>query len=214
MGSGREGASAALRRREQVGRGRVAPAGRGGVRFGLPRTVGFRTRQPEARLPERSACAPSLGSCLLFEECADASHLRAAEGESLRAAAYYASALVVLESRTSLAAGQHGLLGVAYAGVGREEDGLREATRGVQMRSVSQNILSGPYSVMYLARTCILVGEGKEAVEVLDTLVTILSIYSREFLRVNRAYCRTWNVTGTETQTATGRSRFSAGVNR
>ena len=35
MGSGREGPSRALRRREQVGR---CGAGRGGVRFGLPRT--------------------------------------------------------------------------------------------------------------------------------------------------------------------------------
>lgn len=111
-----------------------------------------------------------------------------AEADTVRATAYYDSLRVVMESRAPLRAAQHGSLGIAYAGMGRKDDAVQEALRGVQLRPVSSDALSGPLSLMYLARTYILVGEYDQAIEVLDTLVNIPSQYSRALLRVNTLF--------------------------
>jgi serine/threonine-protein kinase len=111
-----------------------------------------------------------------------------AEADTVRATAYYDSLRVVLESRVPLNSNQHGHLGIAYAGIGRKEDAVREALRGVELRPVSSDAHAGPWSLMYLARTYILVGEYDKAIEVLDTVVNIPSIYSRALLRVNTLF--------------------------
>ena len=111
-----------------------------------------------------------------------------AEADTVRATAYYDSMRVVLESRAPLGAAQHGYLGIAYAGMGRKEDAVREALRGVELRPVSGDAFGGPQSLMYLARTYILVGEYDKAIDVLDTLVNIPSYYSRALLRVNTLF--------------------------
>ncbi len=87
----------------------------------------------------------------------------------------------------------HGLLGIAYAGRGHRDDAVQEAMGGVQLRAVSSDAYLGQWFLMYLARTYILVGEYDKAIELLDTLVTIPSLYSRALLRVNR--CSTHSAT-------------------
>ena len=111
-----------------------------------------------------------------------------AEADTVRATAYYDSLRVVLESRAPLGAAQHGFLGIAYAGVGGKDDAVQEARRGVALRPVSSDAYLGPQSLMYLARTYILVGEYDKAIEVLDTVVNIPSFYSRALLRVNTLF--------------------------
>ncbi len=111
-----------------------------------------------------------------------------AEADTVRATAYYDSLRVVLESRAPLNDFQHGHLGIAYASMGRKDDAVQESLRGVALRPVSSDAYSGPQSLMYLARTYILVGEYDKAIEVLDTLVTIPSFYSRAVLRVNTLF--------------------------
>ena len=111
-----------------------------------------------------------------------------AEADTVRATAYYDSVRVVLESRAPLGAVQHGYLGIAYAGMGRKDDAVQVALRGVELRPGSSDAYLGPQSLMYLARTYILVGEYDKAIEVLDTLVKIPSFYSRALLRVNTLF--------------------------
>ncbi len=111
-----------------------------------------------------------------------------AEADTVRATAYYDSMRVVMESEVPGSAGQHGFLGIAYAGMGRKDDAVREARRGVALRPVSSDARLGPQSLMYLARTYILVGEYDKAIEVLDTVVNIPSFYSRALLRVNTLF--------------------------
>ena len=111
-----------------------------------------------------------------------------AEADTVRATAYYDSLRVVLESRAPLNDFQHGRLSIAYAGMGRKEDAVQEALRGVALRPVSSDAFEGPDLLLYLARTYILVGEYDKAIEVLDTLVNIPSLYSRALLRVNTLF--------------------------
>ncbi len=65
---------------------------------------------------------------------------------------------------------------------------MQEALRGVALRPVSSDAFVGPHLLLYLAQTYILVGEYDKAIEVLDTLVTIPSFYSRAVLRVNTLF--------------------------
>ena len=113
------------------------------------------------------------------------------EGDTVRAQAYYDSVRAVLEPIVQMQpdiAWAHSQLGIVYAGLGRHDDAVREALRGVELRPLSGDAFAGTQSLMYLARTYILVGEYDEAIEILDTLVNIPSLYSRALLRVHTLF--------------------------
>jgi tetratricopeptide (TPR) repeat protein len=106
-----------------------------------------------------------------------------AEGNPEGAQAYYDSARVVLEAQEQLTASDHARLGIAYAGIGRNADAVREAEEGVRLRPMSLDAHAGPWSLMGLARTLVMVGDYERAVAVLDTLMTKPSEWSRTWLR-------------------------------
>jgi serine/threonine protein kinase/tetratricopeptide (TPR) repeat protein len=68
---------------------------------------------------------------------------------------------------------RHILLGLALAYLGRKEEAIREAERGVALGPVSKNAISGPYNQHQLARIYMLVGEPEKALDQLEPLLKI-----------------------------------------
>ncbi|MGH7752595.1 MAG: tetratricopeptide repeat protein [Gemmatimonadales bacterium] len=66
-----------------------------------------------------------------------------------------------------------GALGIAYAGLGRKQEAIREGERGVELIPVSRDAYQGYYRVLDLARIYTMVGEHAAAV---DRLAYLLSV--------------------------------------
>ncbi|MHC4556404.1 MAG: protein kinase domain-containing protein [Planctomycetota bacterium] len=104
---------------------------------------------------------------------------------------YYDEARSILESKTKEQpehARFHSALGVAYAGLGRKEDAIREGKRGVELFPVSKDAMRGPYRVEDLARIHVMVGEHDEAIEQLEDLLSIPGPLSIRLLRLDPAW--------------------------
>jgi len=76
-------------------------------------------------------------------------------------------------------------LSYAYAAVGRKDEAIREALQWYERRTVASNTWYGPFNLMVLTRTYIMVGEYEKAIANLDTLVNRPSFWSKAFLRVH-----------------------------
>jgi serine/threonine-protein kinase len=79
----------------------------------------------------------------------------------------------------------HGLLGVAYAGLGRPADAIRSAERAEQLLPVSTDALDGPEWVINLGRVHAMLGHGKRAVEYYARALAIPSWISSNSLRID-----------------------------
>jgi serine/threonine protein kinase/tetratricopeptide (TPR) repeat protein len=87
----------------------------------------------------------------------------------------------------------HSSLGIAYAGLGRKEDAVREGKLAVEMLPVNRKAMGRPYSVEDLARIYVMVGEQDEgeqdeAIDQLEHLLSIPGPFSIHFLRLNPAW--------------------------
>jgi TolB-like protein/Flp pilus assembly protein TadD len=80
---------------------------------------------------------------------------------------------------------RHCLLGVALAYLGRKEEAIREAERGVTLLPVTKNAYLGAYLQHALARTYILVGEQEKAIDQLELLLRIPYVLSPGWLRID-----------------------------
>ena len=69
----------------------------------------------------------------------------------------------------------HGLLGVAYAGVGRSGDAIRSARRAMELLPVSRDALDGPEWVYNLAGIYLMLGDIDKAVACYDAALSIPS---------------------------------------
>jgi len=67
----------------------------------------------------------------------------------------------------------HSSLGIAYAGLGRKQDAIREGKAGVDLLPVSKDALGGFYRVEELALIYAMVGEYDEAIRLLEYLRSI-----------------------------------------
>ena len=67
----------------------------------------------------------------------------------------------------------HSALGIAYAGLGRKQEALREAKAGVQLLPVSKEAYRGFYRVEDLARVYVMVGDHESALDQLEYLMSI-----------------------------------------
>jgi serine/threonine-protein kinase len=105
-----------------------------------------------------------------------------------RARAYYDSARVVLESRVQEPAGQsdpHIQLGLAYAGLGRAADAIREGEIGVNRTPLSADALVGGERLLDLARIYVMIGEYGAAIEELELVLSVPSVISPALLRLD-----------------------------
>jgi TolB-like protein/Flp pilus assembly protein TadD len=79
----------------------------------------------------------------------------------------------------------HSQLGIAYAGLGRKEDAIREGKLAVELYSVSKDAYEGPEHVINLALIYVMVGEFEEALDKIEFLFSIPNYYSVPFFRLD-----------------------------
>jgi serine/threonine-protein kinase len=65
----------------------------------------------------------------------------------------------------------HSALGIAYAGLGRKDDAVREGKLGVALLPITREARRGPSRVRDLARIYVIVGELDDAVDELAILL-------------------------------------------
>jgi len=79
----------------------------------------------------------------------------------------------------------HSALGIAYAGLGRKADAIREGLRGVAIMPVEKDSYKGYYREWDLARIYTMVGESNAAVDQLKHLLTIPGHLTPVWLRLD-----------------------------
>src|SRR2546422_3659497 len=102
--------------------------------------------------------------------------------------AYSDSARVVLEAAVKQRpkdAGFHGALGLAYAGLDRKGEAVREARRSLELVPISKDAFFGAARAVNLAHVYALVGEHEAAIDQLKLLLSIPSEISIPLLRVD-----------------------------
>ena len=114
--------------------------------------------------------------------------LHARRAEATLARAYYDSTRVLLEQRLrgrpDLAA-FHALLGMAYAGLGRNADALREGRNAVELLPPSRDALAGTDMRVYRTTILVMVGEYNAALDEIEYLLSIPALLSVPWLRVD-----------------------------
>ncbi len=101
---------------------------------------------------------------------------------------YYDEARNILEARTREQPGDarlHTSLGIAYAGLGRREDAIREGKAGVDLLPVTKEAWRGLYRVEYLARIYVMIGEYNMAIDQIEFLLSVPGELSIPLLRLD-----------------------------
>ena len=109
-------------------------------------------------------------------------------GETARARQSFETALRMLEAEVRAAPEDgryHSSLGVAYAGLGRREEAIREGRRGVELLPLSKDAVYGIPHVIDLAYIYALLGDSDKAVEQLDVLLSHPGWASGPWLRMD-----------------------------
>jgi len=104
------------------------------------------------------------------------------------ARAYYDSARASLEGKTRERPAEslfHSQLGLAYAGLGRADEAIREGKEAVGLLPVSKEAWYGPDRVEDLAEIYVMVGEHEAAIEQLEYLLSVPSRWSIRFIQVD-----------------------------
>ncbi len=115
-------------------------------------------------------------------------YLSARTGDDDQARVFYDSARVAFEARVQEGPEQfapHSALGLAYAGLGRTEDAIREGELAVRLVPVSRDGSSGPDRVRDLAFIHVMVGDYEAAIDQLEHLLSVPSEFSSNLLRVD-----------------------------
>ncbi len=103
--------------------------------------------------------------------------------------AYYDSLRIVLEAAVAghpEEARYHGILGIAYAGLGRKDDAVREGQSALTLLPLSEDAFYGTAMNRLLAETYVLVGEHDAAIDQLELLLSIPAAYvSAPWIRVD-----------------------------
>jgi Flp pilus assembly protein TadD len=109
-------------------------------------------------------------------------------GEPEFAHASYDSARSILEKALDANPGDHRIhsaLGIAYAGLGRKDEAIREGERAVELFPVSKDALSGPSLVLNMAIIYTMVGEYGAALDEIEYLLSIPSFLSVPWFRLD-----------------------------
>jgi tetratricopeptide (TPR) repeat protein len=101
---------------------------------------------------------------------------------------HYDSARALLETRIEGGAEDarlHSALGIAYAGLGRKEDAIREGKLAVELLPISKEAYRGAYRAIDLAQVYAMVGEADAAIDQIELLLSIPSPLSVPLLRLD-----------------------------
>jgi tetratricopeptide (TPR) repeat protein len=94
----------------------------------------------------------------------------------------------VLLTERPLDDGFHAQLSLAYMGLGRCDDAIREAERAVELLPVSADAFTGPQRLQNLAEVDAGCDRADQAVDRLTYLLSIPSFVTRVLLRTDPAY--------------------------
>ena len=78
-----------------------------------------------------------------------------------------------------------GRLGLAYAGLGRRDDAVREGLAATRLRPMVEDVVDGAVASEVLARIYTMVGEADAAISRLEVLLSGPSLLSNELLRLD-----------------------------
>jgi serine/threonine protein kinase/tetratricopeptide (TPR) repeat protein len=78
----------------------------------------------------------------------------------------------------------HSSLGVTYAGLGRKDDAIMEGKLAVELWPVSKDAFAGPELVENLALIYVMVGEHDDALQEIESILSIPAEFSVELLRI------------------------------
>ena len=109
-------------------------------------------------------------------------------GRPEQAVAHYDSARVEQEELVRIDPDDyaaHGNLGIAYAGLSRREDAIREGKLAVEIMPLSRDALEGTYWMSNLAIIYAMLGEQDAAIDHLDILLSIPSGITVPILKLN-----------------------------
>jgi serine/threonine-protein kinase len=109
-------------------------------------------------------------------------------GDPSRARQLFGEARKQLEALTTAAPEDgrfHSALGIAYAGLGRNDEAIREARKGVELLPVEKEAWRGSYRLISLATVYTMAGEHEQALDVLERLVSIPADFSARLLTLD-----------------------------
>ncbi len=107
-------------------------------------------------------------------------------GNNQKAKEYYEQAVEILKSKITEDPNDarfHSSLGIAYAGLGRKEQAIREGKQGVTLLPLEKDADVGGGRIHDLALIYVMVGEYDKAVNQLDVLLSFPSGISAPYLR-------------------------------
>jgi tetratricopeptide (TPR) repeat protein len=154
-------------------------AGRWGA---IPRVLGGDFDDMLTRLVLSSDISDTAGFYLVKAE------VNTRRGQPAAAAAHYDSARVVLESQVERLPDNalvRGRLGLAFAGIGRDDDAVREGLEATRLRPMVEDIVDGAVASEVLARIYVMTGDADAAINRLEVLLSGPSLLSRELLRLD-----------------------------
>jgi TolB-like protein/tRNA A-37 threonylcarbamoyl transferase component Bud32 len=114
-----------------------------------------------------------------------------AKGDRRSAIARYDSARVYYERiirsnpESAYICFYHMALGLAYAGLGRKEEAIREGEEAVRMMPISKDALVGAELVGFLPEIYVMCGEYEAAIDQIETALSVPSLVSAGVLRVD-----------------------------
>jgi Flp pilus assembly protein TadD len=79
----------------------------------------------------------------------------------------------------------HSYLGIAYGGLGRKEEAIREGRKGVELLPVSKDAIDASTYVQNLAQIYVMVGDYDSATDQLEYLLSIPSYVSIPYLSID-----------------------------
>ncbi len=104
---------------------------------------------------------------------------------------YYEDARSILEAKIQERyedARFHSALGIAYAGLGRKEDAIREGKLAVELLPVAKEAWRGLFKVEALAKIYVMVGESDSAIDQLEFLLSVPGEMTIHLLRLDPAW--------------------------
>jgi serine/threonine-protein kinase len=84
----------------------------------------------------------------------------------------------------------HAALAIAYAGVGRKVEAVREAQNGASLAGPTTDAMTGPVRLYDLARVYVAIGDFGPAIAALDEVLSIPSFYSAEWVGLDPDFDR------------------------
>jgi len=108
-----------------------------------------------------------------------------------RAKKYYQEALIILQSKITEKpenAQFHSLLGIAYAGLARKEEAIREGKLAVEILPISKDAIHGVLLIRNLALIYTMVGNKDIAIEKLEFLFSVPAGISIQLLQLDPAW--------------------------